>query len=127
MEHPDDAAHKAWLQEKADEERKATLPALPPPRLKANVKFVTEKSLLDTLHGLGEQVAKFVSPIEKRLEVLERTGLKDAGIWREGRRYKTGDVTTDKGMMFVCRSDNSSRPGEGPNWRMMHKSPRVAK
>jgi hypothetical protein len=111
MTHPDHAEHQAWLKQNEAEERKATLPALPPPRRKANVKFVTEASLLDTLHGLGEQVATFVSPLEARIKELEsRPAFDYTGTYRAGRAYSKGQGCTQQGSIFVAMRDHPGVP-----------------
>jgi hypothetical protein len=106
-----------------NEDAAAALPP-PAPRRKPNGSgtYVTETSLARTLEAIGAAVGEELGKRDRRIDELQRTALKDAGVYRDGRHYRCGDVCTDRGLMWVCRSDNSSRPGEGANWRLMHKS-----
>jgi hypothetical protein len=60
--------------------------------------------------ALFEVVAKSrarIAAIEQRPK-----GLQYLGVWTRGTDYSPGDVTTDRGAMWVCKTATTDRPGD---------------
>src|SRR5688500_2709963 len=75
-------------------------------------------------------VAKALSERDDRIEELERR-LSDVemhtkdfrclGVWEAGREYGRGNVVTDRGSLWHCQQDTSTRPGHGNAWTLAVK------
>jgi hypothetical protein len=62
--------------------------------------------------------------LERRVATLERSALRDAGIWQEGQRYRCGDCVTFRSTLWAAKADTHSRPFESRDWRMLAKPTR---
>jgi hypothetical protein len=62
--------------------------------------------------------------LERRITVLEQTALRDAGTWREGVKYRSGDCVTFRSTLWAAQADTSGRPFESRDWRMLAKPTR---
>jgi hypothetical protein len=125
-DHPDALDHRRHLARVGIEDAAKRAPKLPPPTQRrkpnSNLGYVTEKSLSQTLEMIGRAVGEEFKKRDDRIDAVERAALTDGGVWRASRHYKVGAIVTDKGALWVSKSDNESRPGEGPNWRLLHKT-----
>ncbi len=80
--------------------------------------------------GIHDYLGKAFSPVNARiaalesrialLEAREAKGLADAykGAWMVG-HYKRGALVTRNGHLWLCLTDSDSRPGDGPQWKMI--------
>lgn len=45
----------------------------------------------------------------------------DAGVWKEGLSYSTGDGVTLGGSFFIAQTDTTAKPGKSDDWRLAVK------
>jgi Collagen triple helix repeat (20 copies) len=45
----------------------------------------------------------------------------DAGVWKEGAAYVTGDGVTLGGSFFIAQADTTAKPGASDDWRLAVK------
>jgi hypothetical protein len=80
--------------------------------------------LVDRIVAL-EQREPVALPTSADLAAATRTGpaVHDAGIWSRERRYEPGDLVTCAGGSWVAAiASKGLRPGDGPGWRLIHKT-----
>lgn len=69
-------------------------------------------------------IAKVTAPLEARIKQLEaRIEVRYCGTWRAGETYQPGSLVTDRGSMWFCNGETSTRPGTpSSQWSLAVKS-----
>ncbi len=91
-------------------------------------KPVTQGFLRTIIDGLVAELAgKFtahrdrLAELERRVAELEGRQIRYVGTFESGRQYRRGEMVTDKGCVWHCNADTSTRPGDSDNWTLAVK------
>jgi len=77
----------------------------------------------DELWSLVAMLIDQMQKQNKRLAEFERRpALKYMGVWREGRAYGEGTLTTDHGALWFAKRATGMRPGAGDDWQLTCKT-----
>lgn len=80
-------------------------------------------TLSGAIKALQEWIAQQISDVARRLDQLEASGIKFAGVWQRATGYRRGCVVTHQGSAWCAIRDHDEpeEPGKSDAWQLMVK------
>jgi hypothetical protein len=116
-----DLEHGYWkAEDEAKDAVKKEAAARPSPT--ASKSWVDDQ-LERTCQDIGKFLAEQLNPLVDRIRVLEENQVTFGGTWKDGESYPEKRLVSFRGGLWLSRvPQNTTRPGEGPSWRLAVKS-----
>lgn len=89
---------------------------------------VTFGVLDECINAIVDLVKQRCGTLQKRIDELESrsSGVEWKGVYADGRAYKSGDLTTRSGSLWVATQDTTERPGNSGSWKLIVKAGSLA-
>ena len=99
-----------------------------PGRNASDLRYLEDR--IDEQVGRALKTATFTTPdggrtlrwaVGEAVHEIKTAIVLDAGVWKEGTAYATGDGVTLGGSLFIAQANTTAKPGASDDWRLAVK------